>query len=135
MAAKRKRPSKGHPKRPETEVMAEVLSFAAKETLEAAEAKYGFSQRTIWRWRAAVRDGKLPEVAKLVTEIKAEAVARCKDVLTEAYEVSLRRIVTLMPTANISEATKAAEMCGGLKITKDALGGEPDSPAGQGQPT
>jgi hypothetical protein len=114
------------------EKVALILSVAAKDGVPEAVAKYGVAERTIRRWRAKVESGKWPEVAELVTAFRREAVERCKDLLTEAYEISLRRLVSLMPTATIEQAIKASEMCGGLKLTKDALGGEPDGPAQTG---
>jgi hypothetical protein len=131
MATKRKsdgKPRRPSPKRPSDERLAEILTFEATETVEKTAAKFGMSERSIWRWKAMVGRGELPEVAALVRQIKSSAVQRCKDLLTEAYEASLRRMIALLPDSTIEQAIKAGEMCGGLKITKDALGGEPDSP-------
>lgn len=111
-----------------------ILSFAAKDGQAAACKRFGVADRTVRRYKHRVESGDWPEVAELLKTMKKEAVERCKDLLTEAYEGSLRRMIELMPSANMSDAIKAAGMCGGLKFTKDALEDEPDSNTGSGSP-
>lgn len=113
------------PKTPPVQVVAEILIYADKETVAAAAAKYGVSDRTIHRWKARVELGTWQPVADLVAKTRAAIAVRVQDLLTEAYEVSLRRVIAEVPTASIDQAIRAAEMCGGLKLTRDALGGEP----------
>lgn len=126
-----KEPKKGArrtpPKRPSPERMAEILSHADIATIEATAAKYNVSERTIWRWKASLANGELPKVADLVARLKEAATQRCKDLLTETFESSLRRIGAQLPQATISEAVKAAEMCGDLLITRRVLNVEGDS--------
>lgn len=141
MAAKRKIKHKARKKRggrlqgkaQDPTQVALILSFAAKDGQAAACKRFGVADRTVRRYKHRVENGDWPEVAELLKTMRNEAMERCKDLLTEAYEVSLRRMIELVPNADLPQAIKAAEMCGGLKLTKDALG-EPDSTTGAGSP-
>lgn len=129
--AKRKR--KSSPKRPSPERMAEILSIVDIEPPNKIADKYGVSERTIWRWKAAMAKGELPDVARLVSKLKSAAAQACKDLLTSTFDASLRRIGAQLPRASISEAIKAAEMCGDLLITRKVLNVEGD-PEGETAP-
>ena len=130
MARKKRKKSsvRPSPKRPCPERMAEILICTDIETVQATSAKYGVSERTIWRWKAALTAGELPEVADLVAQLKDAATQRCKDLLGETFEAALRRIVAQLQTASIAEAVKAAEMCGDLLIARKTKTIEVDLP-------
>lgn len=137
MATKKKASRKGKKlqrRAREPESVALMLAVAAKDGQDAACKRFGVAGRTLRRYKQRVDSGDWPEVAELLQSMRLEAAERCKDLLTEAYEVSLRRVIELAPQSDIGQAIKAAEMCGNMKLTKDALGGEPDSGIGSGSP-
>ncbi len=132
-SSRRGRKLNGKDKQPE--LVALILSVAAKDGVPDACKRFGVADRTIRRYRAKVEAGDWPEVAALLKTMRQEALERCTDLLTEAYEVALRRIIQLVPNATIDQAIKAGEMCGQMKITRDALDDEPDGDDCAGQVT
>lgn len=121
-----------HGKTHDPVLVATILAYAAKETVVAACERFKVADRSVRRYKAKVEAGQWPEVAKLLEEMKREAAERCGDLLTEAYEVSLRRIIDLGKTLSPEQAIRAAEVFGQLKITKDVLSdpASGDSPGG-----
>lgn len=122
MAAKkrtRERPGKHKPKTPSDPEVAEILAYADKETNAAAAEKFGVSDRTIRRWKSRVESGKWPAMADLVRQLKTAAIERCKDLLADVYETSLRLLKDKMPTATYRELLETVVETGGLKQMRD----------------
>jgi hypothetical protein len=124
-----KRKPKGPPKKPEDERLAEILTFAAAQTPKAAAAKFSVSERSIWRWRAAMAAGKLPGVADLVSKLKADALEECKDELSDAYRTSLELLKNKMPAATYRELLDTVTAIGELKAFRDGIAGDERGPA------
>ena len=89
----------------------------------AAAKQSKLSQRSICRYRAALARGRYPELAKLVSEAAMEAAIRNNDLLDQAFEVTLQRIIKLTPNTTYSQALLAMEKIGDLKIAKETLNG------------
>ncbi len=135
MATKKKASRKGKKlqrRAREPESVALMLAVAIKDGQEAACRRFNIAGRTLRRYKQRVDSGDWPEVADILKNMRTEAFERNADLLTEAYSASLRRVIQLLPDADIGQAIKAAEMCGGLKLTKDALDGEPVGNTGSG---
>lgn len=112
--------------------VATILAYGDRHGDKAAAAKFGVSHRTLQRYRAAVREGKAPELAKLVTDQKAAAIERCQDLLTETYEAVLRRLQVVLPNATPREVIGAAKIIGELHMTRSALEGDDEQPGSDG---
>lgn len=137
MATKKKASRKGKKlqrRAREPESVALMLAVAAKDGQDTACKRFGVAGRTLRRYKQRVDSGGWPEVADILKNMRSEALERNADLLTEAYEVSLRRVIELVPQSDIGQAIKAAEMCGNMKITKDASSGESDGGAGADSP-
>lgn len=122
MAKQARRRTRRAPKTPPDPLVAEILVFADKETATEAAAKYGVADRTIRRWRARIEAGQWPQMADLVRQVKAAAIERCKDLLADVYESSLRLLKEKMPQATYRELLETAIETGGLKELRGALG-------------
>lgn len=121
--------------------LAVILAYGDRHGDKAAAEKFKVSHRTLQRYRAAVREGKAPELAKLVTDQKAVALERCQDLLTETYEAALRRLQAVLPNASPREVIGAVKIVGELHMTRNALEGDDEQPgtdrpgeAAQGDP-
>lgn len=133
-------------KRPRKQIdpaeLATILAFGDRHGDKKAAAEFKVSLRTLQRYRAAVRDGKMPELAELVAQQKRAAVERCSDLLAETYEKTLRRLQEVLPQAQPREVIGATKIVGELMITRDVLrsdheqqlGPDRQSPEAQGDP-
>lgn len=117
------------PKKLDPAELATILAYAGTHTDKAAAEKFGLSTRTILRHKEAIRDGKAPELAALVAQQKQVAYERCADLLTETYELSLRRLQELLPTATGQLALDSAKVLGELRITRGFFGESESDPA------
>lgn len=110
--------------------LAVILAYGDRHGDKAAAAKFSVSHRTLQRYRAAMREGKSPQLAKLVTDQKAVALERVQDLLTETYEAALRRLQEVLPSAEPREVIGAVKIVGELCLTRNALQGEDDQQPG-----
>jgi hypothetical protein len=110
--------------------LAVILAYGDRHGDKAAAERYKLSHRTLQRYRAAMREGRAPELSKLVTHQKGAAVERCLDLLTETYEVALKRLQEVLPNAEPREVIGAVKIVGELCLTRNALQGEHEQPGG-----
>ncbi len=120
--AKPKRPTK----RLDADEIATILAYGDIHGDRAAAAEFNVSQRTLQRYRRALRDNRAPELSGLVAETKARAIDRCGDLLTETYGAALRRLKVVLPEATVAEVISAARMLGELHTERKALLGDED---------
>lgn len=116
--------------------LAEILTHAAATSVRAASAQFHIAERSIFRYRKALADGKLPKVADLVRRLQAGAMDRCKDLLAEVYELALTTLKKKIPDASYRELLDTVVETGGLKTIRDGLqdeGGEGSGPAPAGK--
>lgn len=111
-------------KRVDNATLASALALAALHGDKSASEKFGVSSRTLQRAREAIRDGKAPELARVVAEQKAHTVTVCRDLLRETFEKSLRRLQDVLPDAEPREVIGAVKIVGELVVARDALNGE-----------
>lgn len=104
--------------------LATILAYGDRHGDKAAAKEFGVAHRTLQRYRASIRDGKAPELAKLVAHQKAAAIERCGDLLTETYEAVLKRLQAVLPSASPREVIGAAKIVGELHLTRNALQGD-----------
>lgn len=117
-------PKKRPPKKLDPAEVAAILGYGDRHGDRAAAAKFNVSYRTIKRYRAAIRDGKAPELDRLVQQQKARAVNKCIDLLTETYELALKRLQEVLPEATPHHVIGAVKIVGELALTRDALKGD-----------
>ena len=106
--------------------LATILAYGDRHGDKAAADKFGVSNRTLQRYRAAMRDHRAPELSRLVAHQKERAVERCLDLLTETYEAALKRLQEVLPHAEPREVIGAVKIVGELCLTRNALQGEDD---------
>ena len=106
------------------EDMAAALVYETKHGAEAAAKLFKSSARTIARRKAEIRQGKHPELAKLVSELQKAAIDRNRDLLTETFETVLRAIGEKAKEATFPDLVKAAKDLGEIHITARELGHE-----------
>lgn len=103
--------------------LAVILAYGDRHGDKAAASNYKVSERTLQRYRLAIREGRAPELAGLVAKQKGKAVERCLDLLTETYEIALKRLqAVLATTESTREVTEAVRVVGELQLTRKALG-------------
>ena len=127
-------PKRRPPKKLDPAEVATILGYGDRHGDKAAAAKFNVSHRTLQRYRAAIRDGKAPELARLVERQKARAVNRCIDLLTETYEMALRRLQEVLPQATPHHVIGAVKIVGELALTRDALKGDDEQQSSGNQP-
>lgn len=114
--------------------LAVMIAYGDRHGDAAAAAKYGCNRRTLQRYRRAMREGRAPELSRLVAQQKAVALDRCIDLLTETYELALRRLQEVLPEATPHHVIGAVKIVGELALTRDALKGDDEQqPSGNQQ--
>lgn len=127
-------PKRRPPKKLDPYEVATILGYGDRHGDRAAAAKFNVSYRTVKRYRAAIRDGKAPELDRLVQQQKARAVNKCIDLLTETYELALRRLQEVLPEATPHHVIGAVKIVGELALTRDALKGDDEQQPSGNQP-
>ncbi len=110
--------------------IAMILAYGDRHGDKKAAAEFKVAHRTLQRYRAAIRDGKAPELARLVADQKRESLERCTDLLAETYEKSLLRLQEVLPAAAPREVIGAVKIVGDLMITRKALLDDDDDQPG-----
>ncbi len=118
------------PKRIDSTELATILSYGDMHGDKAAAEKFGVSLRTIQRRRAELREGKDDALAALVVSAKSKAVAGREALLASTYETALRRLETLLPTADFDQTVSAVKVVGDLQLAHDALNDDEDEGTG-----
>jgi hypothetical protein len=118
-------PTKRKPKRLPDEELAAILAHASLHDAKSASERFHVSLRSIQRWKAELRAGKLPGVASLVAEQKQKALERSTDLLTETFDMSLRALQTKLPEMTGRQIVGACKILGELRQGRDFLT-EPD---------
>jgi hypothetical protein len=88
--------------------MATALAYAELHDDKAASKKFGIAIRTLQRRRADVKAGKADGLAELVADQKQVAVERCADLLTETFELGLRKLSALLTEPDDDEEDDGA---------------------------
>lgn len=101
--------------------MATILVLARATSQAKAGAEFGVAAKTIGRWEAAIRVGKLAEVALLVREKEAAEARKRADRLDSAYETALTQLEAKLAGASVDQLISATKMLGELRITRDSL--------------
>jgi hypothetical protein len=114
------------PKALEPDEMAEILAYAQLQGLKSAGERYGISERTIGRWRKDLKEGRRPELSKLVDLQRAEAATLRKDRIGETLDLMLVELQSRRTSMTPSELIDAVEKVGELRVTRDVF-----SPDGQ----
>ena len=108
--------------------IASILAYASLNDDKAAAAEFKVSARTIQRWRADLRAGKSPEVAKLVAKQRELALGRNGDLLVETFDKALQALQKKLDSDALpgKELIEACKMLGELRQDRDFLNdGEP----------
>jgi transposase-like protein len=111
---------------------AAILAEANRTSGAAAAKKYQLATRTIERWRAQMRQGLLPEVARQIAAQQRELVQRSTDKLLLTQDALLDRMLDLAPTMTTKEVSGALETVGELVLARKVLTfdaeGRPENP-------
>jgi len=132
MTAK-KAAAKRPPKALDVGELAVILAHADRHGDKATQKQFGISRRTLQRYREAIRAGRAPELAQLVTDQKKAALQRCSDLLSETYEMALKQLQTTLPSATVREAVGAVKILGELRLTSKGLGLDDKQPGDSGE--
>lgn len=111
--------------------LAAILLYQENHGYEAAAKKFGMSRRSIMRRRQELIAGKNPALAKLMAQHKATALERVSDLLTETFDTILRRLLELLPNADIDQVLRATKTVGELRVARDVLNDPASNPAGE----
>lgn len=112
--------------------VAEILIFANANNVPRASDEFNVAERTIWRWKSKVDRGQWQSVAELISIVKTAALERCKDKITEVYEMALDQMKEKMPQASYRDLLETVVETGGLKAFTDALKDEGGTDTGPG---
>lgn len=123
------KPKRGRPPKPiDDHELSIILTYARRHGTKSASERFDVSDRTIQRRMAAMREGKLPVVAKLVDEREAQSLERCASVLDETYEHLLQELQSRAKTATTSELIEAVRTVGELQVSIKVLTDGEDEP-------
>lgn len=110
------------PKRLEWQEVSDVLAYADIHGAAKAAKEFNVSVRTIYRYRAGVREGRLPSVADLVTRKKAEAAKENSSLLKETLDEALRSLKEKLPDATVAQLIDAVKSLGELQASVEMVG-------------
>jgi hypothetical protein len=100
---------------------------------QMASTNHAISARTLFRRLGELKAHPDSQLAQLVREAATERELKHGDLLDQAFEASVKRLIQLAPAANHTASLNAVEKLGDLRLARETLSGSAGAHSVQGQ--